>query len=82
MVLRPNSIGTTLRWDDERRKQSSINNHKNRPIFQYDLNNTFIKKFRSVSEAVIAVGASTHNNIAKCARGQRKKACGYIWKYI
>lgn len=67
--------------DPERRKQASLNNYKNRPILQYDLEGNFIKEFRNVSEAVKEVGASTHTNIAKCARGIRKKSCGYIWKY-
>lgn len=65
----------------ERHKQASLNNPKNRSILQYTLAGEFIKEFRSVSEAVKEVGASTHTNIAKCARRERKKSCGYIWKY-
>lgn len=70
-----------LRWDDERRLQYSLNNIKNKQILQYDLEGTFLREFRNVSEAVKTVNASTHTNIAKCARGIRKTSCGYIWKY-
>ena len=72
-----------LRWAEnpERHKTASLNNHKNKVILQYDLDNNFIKEFRNVSEAVKEVGATTHTNIAKCARGIRKKSCGFIWKY-
>lgn len=70
-----------LRWNDERRLKYSLNNIKNRQILQYDLESNFIREFRNVSEAVKLVGASTHTNIAKCARGIRKSSCGFIWKY-
>lgn len=70
-----------LRWTPERRIKQSIENIKNRPILQYTLDGEFVQEFRNVSEAVKAVGATTHTNIAKCARGIRNKACGFVWKY-
>jgi hypothetical protein len=70
-----------LRWTDERKVKQSIENTKNRIILQYTLDGEFVKEYYNVSEAVKAVGASTHTNIAKCARGIRKKACGFVWKY-
>lgn len=70
-----------LRWTPERKIKQSIENIKNRPILQYTLDGEFVQEFRNVSEAVKAVGATTHTNIAKCARGIRKKACGFVWKY-
>ena len=70
-----------LRWDDERKLNASINNHKNKPILQYDLQMNYITEFRNVAQAAKSVGASTHTNIAKCARGFRKSSCGFIWRY-
>lgn len=71
------------RWVEhpEMHVRASVNNPKSRPILQYSLEGKFIKEYYNVSEAVKAVGASTHTNIAKCARGIRNKSCGYIWKY-
>ena len=72
-----------LRWKEnpERRKQASLNNPKNKPILQYTLDGEFIQEFRNVAEAVKEVNASTHTNIAKCARGIRKTSCGFKWEY-
>lgn len=77
------SIANKLRWakSPERRKQASLNNYKNRIILQYTLDGEFVEEFRNVSEAVKEIGASTHTNIAKCARGERKSSCGFTWKY-
>jgi predicted GIY-YIG superfamily endonuclease len=75
------SESNKLSWTEERKTKQSINNPKNKPILQYTLDGEFVKEYYNVSDAVKAVGATTHTNIAKCARGTRKKACGYIWKY-
>jgi len=56
-------------------------NPRQKAILQYTLNGEFVKEYKSVTEAAKAVNATTHTNIAKCARGERKKAAGYIWKY-
>lgn len=70
-----------LRWTPERKERASLNNFKNKPILQYDLDMNFIQEFRNVSMAAKAVGATTHTNIAKCARGKCAYSCGSIWKY-
>ena len=49
-------------------------------VNQYDLNDNFIKKYKSCEEA------GRQNNIygvciARCARGERKKYKGYKWTY-
>jgi predicted GIY-YIG superfamily endonuclease len=75
------SESNKLSWTEERKTRQSVNNPKNKPILQYTLTGEFVKEYYNVSDAVKAVGATTHTNIAKCARGTRKKACGYIWKY-
>jgi group I intron endonuclease len=75
------SESNKLSWTEERKTKQSVNNPKNKPILQYTLDGEFVKEYYNVSDAVKTVGATTHTNIAKCARGTRKKACGYIWKY-
>lgn len=75
------SISNKENWTEEKRKQSSLNNPKNHPILQYTLDGEFVKEYYNVSDAARSVGASTHTNIAKCARGVRKKACGFVWRY-
>lgn len=75
------SISNKENWTEEKRKQSSLNNPKNHPILQYTLDGEFVKEYYNVSDAARSVGASTHTNIAKCARGIRKKACGFVWRY-
>lgn len=67
--------------DPARRLKRSKNNPKNRIILQYTLEGEFVKEYNSVADAVREVGAKTHTNIAKCARGIRNKAEGFVWKY-
>ena len=48
-------------------------------ISQYDKSMTFLNTFESASLAKIKTGIS---HIDGCARGERKTAGGFIWKYI
>jgi hypothetical protein len=50
------------------------------PIRQYDLNGNFIRKFDSSIEASKFIGISS-SHIRNCARGVKKTAGGFIWKY-
>lgn len=50
-------------------------------IKQYDLDGTYINVFDSIQEAFRLTGICA-TNISKCCRGQRKKAGGFIWKYV
>jgi hypothetical protein len=50
-----------------------------KPIIQYSLDNVFIKKWDSVSEAGTKYGCNT--NIINTCRGSRNKAYGFIWRY-
>ena len=50
------------------------------PVFQYDKNGVFIKKFKNVIDAERELNID-HSNIVKCCRGKRKSAGGFIWKY-
>ena len=50
-------------------------------ILQYDLNNNFIQSFSSPKEAATFLNKSQSSHITACAKGKRKTAYGYIWKY-
>lgn len=50
-------------------------------ILQYDLNNNFIQSFSSPKEAAISLNKSQSSHITACAKGKRKTAYGYIWRY-
>ena len=48
------------------------------PIYQYDLDGNFIKRYKNYSEAFKIY----HNSsISSCCKGKRKTASGYIWSY-
>lgn len=49
------------------------------PILQYDLKGNLIKRWNSQKEANRA--GYNQGNIGECARGKRKTAHGFIWKY-
>lgn len=50
-------------------------------IAQYDLSGNLIREWMSVTEASIETGIDG-SCITKCAKGKRKTAGGFIWKYI
>lgn len=52
-----------------------------KPVNQYDINGRFIKQYESCVEAGKELNLG-HGNIQRCARGERKTAYGYIWKYV
>lgn len=58
-------------------KGKKIDNKKSKQVFQYTLDNTFIKEWNSVKEAENEFG----KGIGNCARGKSKTSNGYIWKY-
>ena len=49
-----------------------------KPILQYDMNGNFIKKWKTMNEAI-----RYYNNVHICdvCKGKRQNASGYIWKY-
>lgn len=64
--------------------QKGHNRNATRKIYQYDLNNNFIKEWSSIKEASLCFkDISNHPkcNISGVLRGLRKTAFGYIWKY-
>lgn len=60
-------------------KQNYSDTLHNKPIMQYDLNMSPIKKWGSVNDAEETLGISS---ISKCALLQRKTAGGFIWRYV
>lgn len=50
------------------------------PVYQYDLQGNFIKRWGSIVEACEAVGAD-HTNISYACSGKIKTCMGYIWSY-
>ena len=57
-------------------KEIARNNAKE--ILQFDLNNNFIKEWRSQADAVKSLG---FKGIYNCVTGRSKQSGGYIWKY-
>ncbi len=51
-----------------------------KPVYQYDLDDTYINQYSSVQEAAIAVGASS-SAISSAATGKTKTCKGYIWRF-
>lgn len=49
-------------------------------IFQFNKNNVFIKEWQSIIEASKTLKICACN-ITDCAKGNRKSAGGYVWKY-
>ena len=49
------------------------------PVYQYSINNDFITKYDSITEASEATGIK-HCNISNAAHGVQKTAGGFIWK--
>lgn len=52
-----------------------------KPIQMYDLNNILIMEFDSAVSAANHIGVKYATGINRCARGIRKSAYGFIWKY-
>lgn len=51
-----------------------------KPVLQYDINNNFIKEYKSASEASRATGVAVQS-ISRACLGKSKTAGKYIWKY-
>ena len=62
------------------REKNRQNHPLSKKIYQYSLDGTFIREWKSISEA----GRTLHiniSNITMCAQNARKKAGGFCWKY-
>lgn len=54
--------------------------HTNKPVNQFDMNMTFIRRWDSESQAMREIGIDS-SAISKCCRKRFKKAGGYIWQF-
>ena len=52
-----------------------------KPVAQYTKDGVFIKVWASAAEVKRQLGFN-HSNIIQAAKGNRKTACGFIWKYV
>jgi len=55
--------------------------NKSKPVGQYTSDDNLIKIWQSIAEVQRQLGFS-QGNISETARGKRKTAYGYIWKYV
>lgn len=54
---------------------------RKKKVIQYDFDGELVKVFDSISEASKATEVNK-SSIAKCCRGERNKAGGFIWKFL
>lgn len=59
----------------------TMRNTFSKKIAQYNKNNELMKIWNSTREVEYTLGFR-HENVAACARGKRKAAYGYSWKYL
>jgi hypothetical protein len=51
-----------------------------KPVNQYNLEGTFIKKYKSINEAVKSINGFA-SGISRCCNGKQEISSGYKWKY-
>lgn len=56
-------------------------NFSSRKVRQYDLNDNFIKEYKSIGEASASVNCD-NSAISKVCRGKRNKCGGFKWRYV
>ena len=60
-------------------KKTGKDNHNAKPVYQYDLEGNFIKKWDCIHDAQRC--GFNHGNIISCCKGRLKHYKKYIWKY-
>lgn len=73
------------KMSDESKMKNAIshtgkNNKKSKKVYQYDLNNNFIKEWDSVGVLCAKMKISV-GNISNCCNGKRRTGYGFIWRY-
>ena len=58
-------------------RNEKISNSLKIPILQYTLDGEFVREWPSATD----VGKEVSGHISSCAKGSRKSAYGYIWRY-
>ena len=69
-----------FQWCDVNNLSNIKSYHRDKVVCQYDKNNNLIKKWNSAKEAAEVLGKEA-STIRSAARGSRKTAYGYKWKY-
>lgn len=77
-IMREKAILSGRKPSKEAVEKSLINRF--RPVLQYDINHNFIKEFCSIAEAERELKINS-TGIIYSAKGVRKTAGGFIWKY-
>lgn len=67
--------------DDNKKYMSNARRNAGKPIYQYDLNGNFIRKYRCITDAAEDMSYSCSTSIKQCVDGKRKTAGGFQWKY-
>ena len=70
----------TCLWITSEENTFEANKSKVKEVYQYDLENNFIAKYASQSEASRQTGIS-QGNIGQVLKNKRKQSGGYRWKY-
>lgn len=60
--------------------KAGLNHHFAKPVYQYEKDGTFVKKWSYMSEAAKAIGINKTCISAAC-RGKTKTSGGYVWSY-
>ena len=50
-------------------------------VYQYDLDNNFIKEYDSARKAAKELGFKSSSGIVNCCNGKSKTSHGYIWRH-
>lgn len=73
----PPSMGENISKSLKGREVTWKTGKSSKPIYQYNLEGGFIKKWDTATKAVTLYGESIRN----CALGKQKTSCGYKWSY-
>lgn len=60
---------------------NSSNFDRYEPIYQFDINQNYVRSFKNASEAMQINSSWFSNSILDVCRGKYKHACGYIWRF-
>jgi group I intron endonuclease len=61
--------------------RTKIARSKYKPVAQYEINGTFIRKWESMGAASVSCNIS-RSNISSCCRGKTQRAGKFKWKYL
>ena len=81
--IKTDNRASELEWNTQSENMQHALKHKLRhtkPILQYSKNNELIKVWDCIRQAGREIGIP-NQSIVRCAKGKRKSAGGYIWRY-